>query len=186
MKRFTVAALGTIALLAPFSGVIPGLPNLGGMTNAIAQNIQKQPMVKLQLGAQKQVLAKDTQGKTKTTWQPLQGQVTVQPGDVLRYTISGENISNRSVKNLTLNQPIPAGMVFVLKSARANTNAKISYSIDGGRSFVDNPQVKVTLADGKVVEKPAPAEVYTHIRWNFPNAIAAKTTVNGTYELKVR
>ncbi|BAZ42621.1 hypothetical protein NIES4101_85900 [Calothrix sp. NIES-4101] len=186
MKRLTIAAFSVAALLVPFSGVIPGVPNLGTMTNAIAQNIQKQPMVKLQLGAEKQVLTKDVQGKTKTTWKALQGQVTVQPGDVLRYTLTGQNFSDRAVNNLAFNQPIPKGMVFVLKSANANTNAKITYSIDGGRSFVENPKVKVTLPSGKVEEKPAPAEVYTHISWKFPNAIAAKTTVNGTYELRVR
>ncbi|MEA5572540.1 hypothetical protein [Calothrix sp. UHCC 0171] len=192
-KRLTIATLSTAALLIPFFGVIPGVPNWGEMTSAItalssanAQNIQKQPMVKLQLGAEKQVLSKDIQGKTKTTWQALQGQVTVQPGDVLRYTLTGANQSDRPVKNLTFNQPIPRGMVYILKSANANTNAKITYSIDGGRSFVENPRVKVTLPNGKVEEKPAPAEVYTHIRWNFPNAIAAKSAVNGIYQLRVR
>lgn len=186
MKRFTIAALGAAALLVPFSGVIPGVPSLGEVTSAIAQNIQKQPMVKLQLAAEKQVLTKDVQGKTKKTWKALEGQATVQPGDILRYTLTGENFSDRAVNKLTFNQPVPKGMAFVLKSANANTNAKITYSIDGGRSFVENPTVKVTLPSGKIEEKPAPAEAYTHISWKFPNAIAAKSAVNGTYELRVR
>ncbi len=185
MKKLTIAVFAGAALLLPFSGVIGGVP-FGGETNAIAQNVQKQSMLKLELTAEKQVLTQDVQGKTKTSWEPLQGRVTVQPGDMLRYTITGANQSDRAVKNLTFNQPIPKGMVFVLKSANANTNAKITYSIDGGRSFVENPTVKVKLANGKVEEKPAPAEVYTHIRWNFPNAIAAKSDVKGSYQLRVR
>lgn len=119
-------------------------------------------------------------------WQALQGQAVVKPGDVLRYTLNGENKSDRSIKNLTLNQPIPKGMVYVLKSVDiANKAAKITYSIDGGRSFVENPTVKVTLPGGKVEIKPAPATAYTNIRLQLP-LVAAKTTVKATYLTQVR
>ena len=96
-----------------------------------------------------------------------------------------ENKSDRPVKNLTLNQPIPKGMVYVLKSTNMTNNAKITYSIDGGRSFVENPTVKVTLPNGKVETKPAPASAYTNIRLQVPS-VAAKTTVKATYQTQVR
>jgi hypothetical protein len=100
--------------------------------------------------------------------------------------LSGENQSDRPIKNLTLNQPIPKGMMYVLKSANmTNKDAKITYSIDGGRSFVDNPTIKVTLPSGKVETKPAPATAYTHIRLKLPS-VAAKTTVQATYQTQVR
>ncbi len=97
----------------------------------------------MQLDAAKQVVQKDQQSQQKITRQPLEGQAVVKPGDVLRYTISGENFSDRSVKNLTINQPIPKGMVYTLKSATVNAKDgnKITYSIDGGRSFVENPTI---------------------------------------------
>ena len=114
----------------------------------------------------------------KTNWQILSGRAVVQPADVLRYTLIGVNNGDRPIKNLNINQPIPKGMVYVLNSATidANNKAKISYSIDNGRNFVENPTVKVTLPNGKVETKPAPATAYTHIRWNFGRAIAAKAT----------
>ncbi|MEH1938022.1 MAG: hypothetical protein V7L14_30830 [Nostoc sp.] len=187
MKRLYLAGLGAIALIAtvPFLSQIPGMASLWHSTSAVAQNVKTQGQIQLRLEAEKQVVAQDQQGKQSQKWEPLKGQVVVRPGDVLRYTLSGENKSDRPVKNLTINQPIPQGMVYVLKSANVANNAKFIYSIDGGRSFVENPTVKVTLPDGKVETKPAPAIAYTHIRLQIPS-LAAKTTVKATYQTQVR
>ncbi|WP_404800454.1 hypothetical protein [Atlanticothrix silvestris] len=154
-----------------------------GIVNA--QNVKTQGQIQLRLDAEKQVLATDQQGKQSKKWEPLKGQAVVQPGDMLRYTLSGENKSDRLIKNLTLNQPIPKGMMYVLKSTNVTNNAKITYSIDSGRSFVENPTIKVTLPNGKVETKPAPATAYTHIRLLIPS-VAAKTTVKATYQTQVR
>ncbi|MEH2239706.1 hypothetical protein [Nostoc sp.] len=187
MKRVSLAGLGAFALIAtvPFVGQIPGVANVWHSESAIAQNVKTQGQIQLRLEAEKQVVAQDQQGKQSQKWEPLKGQVVVRPGDVLRYTLSGENKSDRPVNNLTLNQPIPKGMVYVLKSANVANNAKLLYSIDGGRSFVENPTVKVTLPGGKVETKPAPATAYTNIRLQIPS-LAAKTTVKATYQTQVR
>lgn len=187
MKRTTIAGLATVTLLsiAAVANTIPGASGIFGKDSVIAQNIQKQQKLQLTLGAEKQIMTKDIQGKQKVSWQSLQGKATVQPGDVLRYTLTGQNISDKAIKNLTLNQPIPKGMVYVIKSANTDKAAKITYSIDGGKSFVENPTVQVKMADGKVVNQPAPATAYTHISWNFDSA-AAKSAVKGAYQLQVR
>jgi uncharacterized repeat protein (TIGR01451 family) len=151
----------------------------------VAQNPEKQQALKLLLSVEKQVLTKDQQGKQKVTWQALKGSATVQPKDILRYTLTGENSSDRPIKNLTLNQPIPKGMVYVLQSANFTDNAKITYSIDGARSFIKNPTIKLTLPNGKVETKPAPAVAYTHIRFYTP-VLPAKTTLKATYQTQVR
>ncbi|MEH1785480.1 MAG: hypothetical protein V7L23_07785 [Nostoc sp.] len=187
MKRLSFVSLGAFALIAivPFVGQIPGIANVWHSTSAVAENVKTQGQIQLRLEAEKQVVAQDQQGKQSQKWEPLKGQVVVQPGDVLRYTLSGENKSDRPVKNLTFNQPIPQGMVYVLNSTNVANNAKVIYSIDGGRSFVENPTVKVTLPNGKVETKPAPASAYTHIRLQIPS-LAAKTTVKATYQTQVR
>jgi len=187
MNRVSIAGIGAIALIAtvPFISQIPGIANVWHSGSAIAQNVKIQGQMQLRLEAEKQVVTQDQQGKQSKTWQSLKGQAVVQPGDVLRYTLSGENKSDRQLKNLTLNQPIPQGMQYVLKSANITNNAKITYSIDGGRSFVENPTIKVTLPNGKVETKPAPASIYTHIRLLVP-AVAAKTIVKATYQTQVR
>jgi uncharacterized repeat protein (TIGR01451 family) len=188
MKRSYIFGLGAVALIvsAPVVAQIPAAKNFFE-SGVNAQNIQKQQQVKLQLDAEKQVIAQDQQGKQTKSWQPLKGQASVQPGDVVRYTISGENISDKQVKNLTINQPIPKRMEFVLKSTIGDiqSNTKVSYSIDGGRSFVENPTVKVTLPNGKVETKPAPASAYTHVRMQIPS-VEAKSVVKGSYQVQVK
>ena len=191
MKRLSIAAsLGAIALIAtvPFVGGSPVFAKLQNAGMVIAQNTQRQPQVKLNLGAEKQVVTKDQQGKQKVTWQAVQGNVSVQPGDVLRYTLSGTNSSDRPIKNLAVTQPIPKGTMYILNSATVEQNkgAKISYSIDNGKSFVKKPTVQVKLANGKVETKPAPAEAYTQVRWNFGGAVAPKAAMKATYQVKVR
>jgi uncharacterized repeat protein (TIGR01451 family) len=188
MKRSYLFGLGAVTLIAS-AIVVAQLPATQNFfqSGVNAQNIQKQQQVKLQLDAEKQVIVQDQQGKQSKSWQALKGQVSVQPGDVLRYTVSGENISDKQVKNLTVNQPIPKGMQFVLKSAVGDikSNTKVSYSIDGGRSFVENPTVKVTLPNGKVEVKPAPASAYTDVRMQIPS-VEAKSVVKGSYEVQVK
>ncbi|WP_427158399.1 hypothetical protein ACQFX9_21685 [Aliinostoc sp. HNIBRCY26] len=184
MKHFLAAGIGAafIVITVPFVSSA----HSWHLSSAVAQNPRTQQALQLVLAAEKQVVTKDQQGKQKVSWQALTGAVKVTPGDVLKYTLSGENKSDRPIKNLTLNQPIPQGMAYVLNSAKiAREDAKITYSIDGGRSFVDNPTIKVTLAGGKVETKPAPATAYTHIRVQLPS-VAAKTTVKLTYQTQVR
>ena len=188
MKDLLIAGLGSSLMLTTvsFTTHLPGVVSWWSTHSAVAQSPQKQTALQLRLEAEKQVLTKDQQGKQQVTWQALKGQAQVKPGDVLRYTLNGENTSDRPIKNLTLNQPIPKGMVYVLKSANiSNKDAKITYSIDSGRTFVENPTIKVTLPDGKVATQPAPATAYTHIRLQL-SSVAAKTTVKATYQTQIR
>ncbi|WP_224095345.1 hypothetical protein [Nostoc sp. MS1] len=188
MKDLLIAGLGSSLLLTTvsFTTCLPGVVSWWSSNSAVAQSPQKQTALQLRLEGEKQVLTKDQQGKQQVTWQALKGQAQVKSGDILRYTLTGENTSDRPIKNLTLYQPIPKGMVYVLKSANlSNQNAKITYSIDGGRTFVENPTIKVTLPGGKVETQPAPATAYTHIRLQLP-LVTAKTTVKATYETQVR
>ena len=188
MKRQFALGLGVAAVILtiPFASKLPVVAGLFNSDVAIAKAMQH-PKVALNLVGEKQVIRKDEKGKDVITWQSA-NQLSVQSGDVLRYRLMGKNEGDRPVKNLTLNQPIPNGTVFVLKSAKAVSSepALITYSIDSGRSFVAAPTVQVTLANGKVETRPAPAEAYTNIRWNLPNTLAAKAPVNAEYQVKVR
>lgn len=188
MKRLSVS-LGAIAVIAavPFVGEMPVLANLLEAGTTIAQNLQRQPQVQLSLGAQKKVVQKDQQGKQQVTWQTLQGNVVVQPGDVIRYIVAGKNDSDRSVRNLVVTQPIPNQTTYILNSVTVkNSGAEITYSINNGKSFVEKPTVRVKLPNGKVETRPAPAELYTHVRWKFAEAIIPTAAVNASYQVKVR
>jgi uncharacterized repeat protein (TIGR01451 family) len=189
MKRVSIASLGAVALIAgaAFSSQIPVVANVFESGAAVAQNAKKS-QVQLRLEAEKKVVSKDAQGKQKVSWQGLKDGAQVQPGDVLRYSVTGANNGNKAVKNLAINQPIPKGMIFVRNSATVNSNtgAKITYSINGGKTYVTNPTVQVKLANGQTETRPAPDTAYTHVRWNFGDSVPAKSAVNGTYQVKVR
>lgn len=186
MKRFSISTLRTLTVIAAISfiGEVPVLASREAGT--IAQNIQRQPL-QLRLGAEKKVLRKDQQGKQQVTWQTLRGNVVVQPGDILRYVVTGKNNSNRAVRNLVVTQPIPKQTAYLLNSVTVKNNkVKITYSINNGKSFVAQPTIQVKLANGKVETRPAPAEIYTYVRWKFEQPISPETAVNATYQVRVR
>ena len=185
MKRLSIIGLAAMLVAVPFSS----FPGIAATTpkNILAQNVQAQPKVQLRLTAAKKMVQKDTAGKDKVTWVSLQGNVTVQPGDVLRYTVTGANNGTRPATNLVVTQPIPKQTAYVLNSSSTiKTTATVTYSIDNGKTFVAKPTVQVKLANGKVETRPAPAEVYTHVRWKFTDAIAAKSTIGAVYQVRVK
>ena len=186
MRRFSIASLSAFALVVtvPFINQVPGVAPIWQSTSAVAQSNDKKPQLELRLEAKKQVVVKDKEGKEVKTWEALQGQASVKPGDILQYTLTGTNKGDKTIKNLTLNQPIPKEMVYVLKSTKASNDGKITYSIDNQRTFVENPTIEVKKKD-KVEVEPAPATAYTHIRIQVPS-VPGKATVTATYETQVR
>jgi uncharacterized repeat protein (TIGR01451 family) len=188
MQRFSKRALiglAAVAVAVPVVATAPVFASLRESGMAIAQKLTS-PKVQLNLSAEKQVLTKDAGGAEKTNWQALQGQVSVNPGDVLRYTVSGKNAGQAAAKKLVVTQPVPKQTLYVLDSATPAPGAQMTFSIDGGKSFVAKPMVKVTLPDGKLTEKPAPAEAYSHVRWEYGADLAADAEVKASYQVKVR
>jgi uncharacterized repeat protein (TIGR01451 family) len=138
------------------------------------------------MGVEKQVTVVDEKGQEKLDWEKLEGDVTVQPGDILRYSVQTANEGQVAAKNLVITQPVPDQTVYVLDSAYGNDSAQITYSIDGGETFVDKPMVEVTLPDGTVEMQPAPADAYTHVRWGFDKSLEPTVALNLNYQVTVR
>ena len=184
MKRRLSIGLGllVVASALPFVSGTPVLAELQHTGAAIVKNILT-PKVKLNLGVEKQVISVDAEGKQKISWVALEG--AVQPSDVLRYTLVSENAGDKAAKDLKLVQPIPAQTIYKLDSAKAN-GAKLTYSIDSGKTFVEKPMVTVKLANGKEELRPAPASSYTHVRWDYSNSLAPLASVRAAYEVAVR
>ncbi len=184
MKRWFIG-LSTLALVgaAPLLGGEPVRAQLFDVKDTIVESIFR-PEVKLTLGAEKQVITLNEKGQEKLSWEVLEGRVTVHPGDVLRYTVDGANSGDVEAANLQITQPVPANTVYSLGSAKGN--AKITYSIDNGQSFVTEPMVEVVLPDNTVEQQPAPAEAYTHVKWSFDESLASATAVKVSYEVKVQ
>ena len=140
--------------------------------------------VQLRLQAEKQIVITDETGTQKTTWQTLPASAVVQPGDIIRYSLRGENSTSSPVNNFVLTQPIPQQTVYILNSA-TGLQAKITYSIDNAKTYLANPTLQETLPDGTIQTKPAPAEAYTHIRWEFTKPVNP-AEIDATYQIKVK
>lgn len=186
MKRKFLFGFGFAALLAvaPLTVTTPVFASLQEASAAIAQKL-RQPEVKLVMSADKQVTVTDENGQSKLAWEKLEGSATVQPGDVLRYVVASENEGEVSAESLVVTQPIAPEMTYVLGSAKGNEIAEITYSIDGGETFVAEPMVEVTLPDGTVEMQPAPAEGYTQVKWNFSKALETTEAVSVHHEVTV-
>lgn len=188
MKNINRIGLGAIVLLSSisFAKATPMLASLQHPEPTIAQTIKQEAPIKLQLSAEKRSLLAVAAGTSE--WKPLPNNASLQPGENIRYVVTASNISDRPIKNLVVNQPIPKGSIYVLGSATLPdvASAKLDYSIDGGKTYSQNPTIKVKLADGKVVDKPAPASMYTNVRWRFGNEFPAKTVKNASYQVRIR
>ena len=185
-KKRLLLGLSALALAGamPFATSQPVLAQLEGVKDAIVEAVLR-PEVKLNLSAEKQMVELDKNGQEKISWEALEGKVTVQPGDVLRYTVDGANSGDVEAKGLSITQPVPNQTSYVLASAKTDSGAEVIYSIDGGQSFVAEPMIEVTLPDGTVEIQPAPAEMYTHIQWNFGDDLASTQSVKAFYNVKV-
>jgi hypothetical protein len=74
----------------------------------------------------------------------------------------------------------------VLNTAISESPANIVYSIDSGKTFVAKPTVKVSLPNGTIEERPAPAEAYTHVRWLLGRELSPKSTSKVFYQVRVK
>ncbi len=99
------------------------------------------------------------------------GRTSARPGDEIGYTLDFTNVTGGPVRNVQLVDSIPQGTTYVLGSAAADRPARINYSIDGGKTYTAQPMI-TAIEDGKKVEKPAPRELYTHVRWTVLSPVA--------------
>lgn len=184
IKRWSLG-LGALAVIAavPLLTETPVLANLQAVGETISEAIFR-PDLKLQLGAQKQVIEMDGNNKPQVKWEKLEGKVTVNPEDVLRYTLQGQNVGNGAAKNFVLNQPIPDRTKYEIGSA-TNGDYNVTYSIDGGQTYVAEPKIEITYLDGTKAIVPAPAEFYTHIKWESKKDIEPEAQVALSYNVQV-
>ncbi len=186
MERRLSIGLGVLAIAVaiPFAS---GAPVFANLHKAGAELVRKifQPQVELVLSAEKQVISKNAEGEQEITWETLEGDVTVRPGDVLRYTLLSKNAGDKSASELKITQPIPQQTVYILDSARAN-GAQLAYSIDGGQTYAKQPMVEVTQPDGTVAMEPAPAEAYTHVQWDYSESLKPMASVQAVYEVAIQ
>ena len=184
-------SLGIAAALVAFPIDTIISRQVGHRDGTIAQ-AQQQQALDLNLVGHKREVRTNRAGLPEVTWIALEGTLLqpaprLVPGDVVRYTISGNNRTEQPISGLVLNDDIPSNMTIVLGSARVESGqASISYSADGGKTYSPSPMIRETRSDGTLVSRPARPEEYTHVRWSFTTPVAAKSNVQGSYQVRLR
>ena len=107
------------------------------------------------------------------------------PGDVVLYRLLFTNITDVPVRNVEFKDPLPGGLRYVGGSAAADRDdVVISYSIDGGRLYSAQPMIEQVI-DGERVLRPAPPDMYTHIRWTVPGWVQPGAQVTAEFRAQL-
>jgi uncharacterized repeat protein (TIGR01451 family) len=105
-------------------------------------------------------------------------------GDVVRYRLTFTNVTDVDARGVAFVDPVPDGLLYVDKSATADReDARIDFSIDGGGSYAEQPLIVETV-DGERVERPAPPDTYTHIRWTVAGPVAPGEQVTAQFDAR--
>ena len=115
----------------------------------------------------------------------LEKTTVVNPGEILDWTITSENAGNAAAIEYKTVGHIPHGATFVADSAKAD-GAKTVYSIDGGKSYSAQPMIEVKQADGSVKRVPAPASMYTEIRYEWADPLVQGGKLSASYKVRVK
>jgi uncharacterized repeat protein (TIGR01451 family) len=131
------------------------------LASTSASAMQESGPIQLVSRAEVEVVETDAGGK-----QHIQrvAATEVIPGEDVIYTLTFENVGTESGSDIVIQNPIPAHTVYRPDSA-SGRNTRISFSIDGGKSFSPAGLLTVTEADGS--ERIATASEYTTIRWHY-------------------
>jgi uncharacterized repeat protein (TIGR01451 family) len=107
------------------------------------------------------------------------------PGDVIEYRIAFTNTTSGPIQDVVFDDPVPEGLVYVLGSAGAEReDVDVQFSIDGGESYQQSPEIEVQEATG-LVRRPAPAERYTHVRWTVTGVVPGGEVVRAVFRARI-
>ena len=117
---------------------------------------------------------------------PLDKVADVKPGEVLDWQIVSSNEGAGEARDYKTVARIPAGTVLVAGSAAGENGSTVTYSIDGGKTFSTQPIVTERQPDGTVKTRPAPVSMYTEVRYEWSDALAAGGKLSASYKVRVK
>ena len=110
----------------------------------------------------------------------------VKPGEVLDWQITSSNDGNAEARDYKTIGHIPEGTTYVAGSAAAESGSNVTYSIDGGKTFSSQPIIEERQPDGTVKRVAAPVSMYTEVRYEWSDALAAGGKLTASYKVRVR
>jgi uncharacterized repeat protein (TIGR01451 family) len=110
----------------------------------------------------------------------------VKPGEILDWQIVSSNDGSAAARDYKAVGHIPQGTVLVAGSAAGEGGSTVTYSIDGGKTFSTQPIIEERQADGTTKRVPAPVSMYTEVRYEWSDALAAGGKLSASYKVRVK
>jgi uncharacterized repeat protein (TIGR01451 family) len=117
---------------------------------------------------------------------PIEKATSVNPGEILDWTITSENDGTAAAHDYKAVGQIPKGTVLVAGSTTADGSATVAYSIDNGKTFSAQPMIEEKQEDGSTRQVPAPVSMYTQVRYEWADSLNAGSTLQASYKVRVK
>jgi len=117
---------------------------------------------------------------------PVEKTSTVNPGEILQWTITSQNDGSAPAREYKAVGQIPRGTMLIAGSATADGAATVVYSIDNGKTYATEPLVEEKQPDGSVKLVPAPTSMYTQVRYEWSDPLAGGSKLNASYKVRVK
>jgi uncharacterized repeat protein (TIGR01451 family) len=117
---------------------------------------------------------------------PIEKAGLVTPGEVVSFTMNSVNEGGAPAREYRAIGQIPSGATFVAGSALAERNTQVSYSIDNGQMFSATPMIEEKQADGTIKKITAPVSMYTQVRFEWADPLAAGGKLVTSYQVRVK
>ena len=95
----------------------------------------------------------------------------------------------KAIKKAFAAEPMLSHCKLVCEPGRAlvaEGGSVVTYSIDGGKSYSTLPLVEERQPDGTVKMVPAPVSMYTEVRYEWADALAAGGKLSASYKVRVK
>ena len=110
----------------------------------------------------------------------------ISSGEVMSWNIVSANVGSGAARDYKTVGQIPKGTVLVEGSAHAEGDAHVTYSIDGGQTFTQRPTVNEKQPDGTMKLVAAPVSMYTQVRYEWADPLAAGGKLTASYQVRVK
>lgn len=108
------------------------------------------------------------------------------PKDKIEYKLTYTNNSEKPLNGLIITGPIPENTFYIANTSNTKIKSNFLVSIDGGKTFEEEPVKREIMKDGKKVEVIIPPEKYTAVRWIPLTPINAKEKQVFAYRIEVK
>lgn len=137
-----------------------------------AQIVSISPSVAQEIAVESELIAevrRDEIGPSGQSAKIFMPAAVLRQGEEVFYTVQVLNPAGEFARQVTVEQRIPQNTLYVPGSA-AGPGTQITFSADGGRTFVAENELTVTSPSG--ASRPATPRDYTHIRWKLHHPLA--------------